>query len=258
MTAFSSTVAWQCTPDLSAEQQAFYHAHLAAFGVSPQNHLPASGLYIYADELGLALAKAGSKGLVRVDFAAGVAQHRRLYGGGELLGKAVNHRTGPTVWDGTGGLGRDAFVLASLGLQVTVFERHPVVAALLADGLQRAAHHAEVAPIAKRIRFFAADMRIQAPLLLAQEAAPDVVYLDPMYPQRQKSAAVKKEMAYFHELVGLADEEVALLHVAQSLASKRVVVKRPQGGAFLADAVPSFQYQGKNIRFDAYLPHVIP
>lgn len=245
-----------CHPMLSSTAQAVFRQHLAECGVEVMEGLPESGVYLLADEQGLALAKAGEKGVVRVDFVHGSAQHRRLYGGGELLGKAVNHRSQPRVWDGTGGLGRDAFVLASLGLTVTVSERHPVVAALLADGLRRAREDAAVAAIAERIAFFPGEMQA----LLPAQTAPEVVYLDPMYPQRQKSAAVKKEMAYFHELVGAATaaDEALLLQTARRHATKRVVVKRPQGGAVLAGAAPAFQYQGKSTRFDVYLPLAAP
>ena len=241
-----------CHPLLSPTAQTAFRQHLNECGVEAVAGLPESGVYLLADEQGLALAKAGEKGVVRVDFVHGSAQHRRLYGGGELLGKAVNHRSQPRVWDGTGGLGRDAFVLASLGLAVTVSERHPVVAALLADGLRRARADTTVAAIAERITFLAGEMQA----LLPTRTAPEVVYLDPMYPQRQKSAAVKKEMAYFHELVGAATaaDEALLLQTARRHATKRVVVKRPQGGAVLAGEAPAFQYQGKSTRFDVYLP----
>ena len=243
------------TPGLTVAQQDVFRQHVSAFGVSvAEVGLPESGLYLLADAQGLALAKAGAKGVVRVDFVQGSAQYRRLHGGGELLGKAVNHGSQPRVWDGTGGLGRDAFVLASLGLNVTVFERHPVVAALLADGLARASADSAVAAIAQRITLYQGDVLALMPAVLQTQAPPDVVYLDPMYPQRQKSAAVKKEMAYFHELVGPAGDDAALLQGARRIARKRVVVKRPQGGAVLAGVQPAFQYQGKSTRFDAYLP----
>lgn len=226
------------------------------YGVVLAERLPENGLYLLADQHGLALAKAGVKGVVRAEFASGVAQHRRLQGGGELLGRVVHHSSRPTVWDGTGGLGRDAFVLASLGLEVTVFEHHPVVMALLADGLQRAAADDDVAAVVRRIRLHHGAAQTLMPALVNTGVRPDVVYLDPMYPQRQKAAAVKKEMAYFHELVGsTGTDEAALLEAARHSATQRVVVKRPHGGAFLAGVQPAFQYQGKRIRFDVYRPN---
>ena len=107
--------------------------------------LPDNGEYLLADAEGVSLCRAGEKGRVRVDFGGGAAQYRRTKGGGELIAKAVNHTTKPTVWDGTGGLGRDSFVLASLGLSVHTFEQHPAVACLLADGLERALQVPEIA-----------------------------------------------------------------------------------------------------------------
>ena len=90
---------------------------------------------------------------------------------------------------------------------------------------------------------------------LAAAGRPDVVYLDPMYPERQKSAAVKKEMAYFHQLLGSAQntDDAELLAAARDVATKRIVVKRPRLGALLAQCTPAYQYSGKSTRFDIYL-----
>lgn len=224
------------------------------FGLETVADEPETGEYLSADSDGIFLARVGEKGKVRVDFAGGAAQYRRLKGGGELIAKAVNHTVQPTVWDGTGGLGRDAFVLASLGLQVTVFEQHPAVACLLADGLQRATQSIETADIVERIRLYVGNACEKMPELAAQTDRPDVVYLDPMYPERQKSAAVKKEMAYFHGLVGAQQQEAELLAAAKQIAKKRVVVKRPRLGGFLNGERPAYQYTGKSTRFDVYLP----
>ena len=90
--------------------------------------------------------------------------------------------------------------------------------------------------------------------LAAQKGRPDVVYLDPMYPERRKTAAVKKEMAYFHDLVGAAQDEAELLDTALNTAKKRIVVKRPRLGEFLDGRKPAYQYTGKSTRFDVYLP----
>lgn len=230
-----------------------YLAHFAHFSA---NTLPECGVYLLYDESGLSLAKVGEKGRVQVDFASGTAQYRRTKGGGELIAKAVNHTTRPTVWDATGGLGRDSFVLASLGLQVQTFEQNPAVFALLQDGWQRAQMLPETAEIVSRMVLVHADFAQIAPQMLAQHARPDVVYLDPMYPERQKSAAVKKEMAYFHELVGQPEpqSDENLFQAARQIAKKRVVVKRPRLGEFLCGVKPAYQYEGKSTRFDVYLP----
>ena len=223
---------------------------------------PESPVYLRYDERGLCLCQQGEKGVVQVDFASGAAQYRRTKGGGELIAKAVQHTARPVVWDATGGLGRDSFVLASLNLAVHTFEQHPAVFALLQDGLHRAAQSPEIAAIAARITLHQGNAAELMPALAAQMGKPDVVYLDPMYPERQKSAAVKKEMAYFHALMGQSENErgnpnaddAALLQAARAVAKKRIVVKRPRLGAFLCDEKPAYQYAGKSTRFDVYLP----
>ena len=213
---------------------------------------PASGLYLAAEEQGIVLQRVGDKGSVWVDFTAGAAQHRRLHGGGELLAKAVGRSKQPTVWDATGGLGRDSFVLAGLGLNVHIFERHPAVYCLLADGLARALLHPSTADAASRLTLYHADAAEYMPRLAAEIGRPQVVYLDPMYPERRKSVAVKKEMVFFHELVGTAQNDAALLDAALATATARVVVKRPRLGDFLCGRQPDYQYTGKSTRFDVY------
>ena len=212
----------------------------------------ASGLYLAAEEQGIVLHRVGDKGAVWVDFTAGAAQHRRLHGGGELLAKAVGRSKQPTVWDATGGLGRDSFVLAGLGLNVHIFERHPAVYCLLADGLARALLHPDTAETASRLTLHHADAAEYMSRLAAEIGRPQVVYLDPMYPERRKSAAVKKEMAFFHELVGTAQNDATLLDAALATATARVVVKRPRLGDFLCGRQPDYQYTGKSTRFDVY------
>lgn len=211
--------------------------------------LPSDGLYLQFDaEQRLSLMQVGSKGAVCVDFASGKLDYRRQKGGGELIAKAVNTKQHQHIIDATAGLGRDSFILASQGCIVTMFECNPCVAALLQDGLRRALADESTRDIAAR-------MCLQnGSFIQAEPKAVDVVYLDPMYPQRQKSAAVKKEMAYFHELVGGNDDDVALLTHAARFAHKRVVVKRPRLGEFLAQQQPDYQYSGKSTRFDAYIP----
>ncbi|MBH5328658.1 class I SAM-dependent methyltransferase [Eikenella sp. S3360] len=220
----------------------------------PTGSPPAAGLYLAAEEQGIVLRRVGSKGAVWVDFVGGAAQHRRLHGGGELLAKAVGRSSQPAVWDATGGLGRDSFVLAGLGLHVHIFEQHPAVYCLLADGLARARACPDTAPIAERLTLHHADAATHMPRLAAQTGRPQVVYLDPMYPERRKSAAVKKEMAFFHELVGTAQNDASLFDTARTVAAARVVVKRPRLGEFLCGRQPDYQYTGKSTRFDVYLP----
>lgn len=224
-------------------------------GLTQCRERPDSGVYLAWTDEGLFLCSAGNKARVSAEFAGGTARHRRIYGGGELLGKAVQCARQPWVWDATAGLGRDSFVLASLGAKVRAFERHAAVYALLADGLRRGLACGETAAVLQRIELCCADAAVSMRAVAAAEGRPDVVYLDPMYPERRKSAAVKKEMAYFHALFeGDGQDDEALLAAALSVAEQRVVVKRPVNGLFLCGRKPDYQYEGKSTRFDVYRP----
>ncbi|MCP8632795.1 class I SAM-dependent methyltransferase [Pseudomonas mosselii] len=193
-------------------------------------------------------------GPVRVDFVEGQAAHRRLYGGGngQMIAKAVGIAQGvrPQVLDATAGLGKDAFVLASLGCQMTLIERQPLIAALLEDGLARARGDEEIGPIVARMRLLTGNAieRMRA----WEGEAPQVIYLDPMFPHRDKSALVKKEMRVFRPLVGDDLDAPALLEAALALATHRVVVKRPRKAPVIEGAKPSHSLEGKSSRYDIY------
>lgn len=193
-------------------------------------------------------------GPVRVDFVEGQAAHRRLFGGGngQMIAKAVGIAQGvrPVVLDCTAGLGKDAFVLASLGCQMTLIERQPLIAALLEDGLQRGRGDAEVGPIVQRMRLLVGNAIEQ--MRAWQGEAPQVIYLDPMFPHRDKSALVKKEMRVFRPLVGDDLDAPALLAAALELASHRVVVKRPRKAPIIEGPKPSHSLEGKSSRYDIY------
>lgn len=198
---------------------------------------------------------ARQSGPVGVDFDDGAAW-RRAQGGAELIVKAVRGRSKLPlhVLDATAGLGRDSFVLASRGFLVTAVERNPVVVALLADGLERAAATSAAAIVAN-ITLRHADTLDYLAALPADEQ-PDVVYLDPMFPAAQKTALVKKEMRLFQQLLhGPADAslDARLLLAARAAARVRVVVKRPARAQPLADAAPDYALPGKAIRFDVYI-----
>ena len=211
-------------------------------------------LQLGPDGLQLACIGPDAPGPVRVDFVGGAAAHRRQFGGGsgQMIARAVGILPGvrPVVLDATAGLGRDACVLAGLGCDVTLIERHPLIAALLEDGLRRARDDADTAPIAARLYLREGDAVAQMQDWHGE--APQVVYLDPMFPHRDKSALVKKEMRVFRPLVGDDDDAPALLATALSLASHRVVVKRPRKAPALGGIAPGYALEGKSSRFDIY------
>lgn len=220
-------------------------------------------LVLTAERLELRKLDEPKLGAIYVDLIGGAVGHRRKFGGGkgQAIAKAAGLNKGvtPTVLDGTAGLGRDAFVLASLGCKVQMVERHPVVAALLDDGLQRAKQDPEIGSwVGERMSLIHASSHTALDDLAQDESftKPDVVYLDPMYPHpenKKKSALVKKEMRVFQSLVGADLDADNLLQPALALATKRVVVKRPDYANWLAEQKPTMAIETKKNRFDVYV-----
>ena len=223
--------------------------------------------YLSQADSGLVLVKSAERlelrqldepkvGAVFVDFASDALSFRRLHGGGrkESIAKAIGIKGDyvPHVLDATAGLGRDAFVLASLGCKVDMIERSPVVAALLEDGLKRAEDHPELSSwLNDRMQLFHG---VSYDLLNEWSASrPDVVYLDPMFPHRKKSALVKKEMRIFQQMLGPDEDADKLLQPALQLARRRVVVKRPDSAPWLEETKPSMAISSKKHRFDVYI-----
>jgi 16S rRNA (guanine1516-N2)-methyltransferase len=220
----------------------------------PQTGEAEFALQLGADGLQLQELGPDASGPVRVDFLEGAVAHRRQHGGGngQMIAKAVGIQSGvrPVVLDATAGLGRDAFLLAQLGCSVTLIERHPLIGALLADGLGRALRDLEVGPIIQRM-----DLRLGNAIELIKdwsEVPPQVIYLDPMFPHRDKSSRVKKEMRVFRPLVGGDDDAAQLLQVALELATHRVVVKRPRKAPSVDGQPPGYVLEGKSSRYDIY------
>ncbi|MCV6639006.1 class I SAM-dependent methyltransferase [Candidatus Albibeggiatoa sp. nov. NOAA] len=201
---------------------------------------------------------------VYVDFVQGKLGYRREHncGRNQPLPRAIGLKKHKhlKVLDATAGLGRDAFVLAVLGCQVTMMERSPVLAALLTDGLQRLEQQAELKVIWDNMRLIHQPTQDYLQNL-DSESYPDVVYLDPMYPHRQKSALVKKEMRFIRQVVGEDHDSYDVLAIALQRVKQRVVVKRPKGAPLLSangedvpEIKPHTQVESKNTRYDIYKP----
>ncbi|MDX1776792.1 MAG: class I SAM-dependent methyltransferase [Desulfobulbales bacterium] len=215
-------------------------------------------LLFYTSE-GLVLKQTGKNNLgsIMVNFTSPAMTYRLKHGGGrrQALARAAGLKRGwqPAVIDATAGLGRDGFILAHLGCQVHMLERSQILAVLLEDGLQRAEQSKQAAAqIVKRLRLTQTDSEVFL-RQLGQDNYPDVIYLDPMYPERTKSSLVKKEMRILRRLAGEDRDTAGLLAVALDRARNRVVVKRPRLAKPLSRLVPSHQIKGKTSRFDVYL-----
>lgn len=193
----------------------------------------------------------GAPGPVYAEFVTGPTARRGRDAShadeGLLRAAGARHGRMPDVIDTTAGLGRDAWLLAALGCRVTLVERHPAVAALLADGLKRAREDEGAAEIAARIELIEGE----AVAVLSERAA-DTVIVDPMHPPRRKSASVRKEMRVFRALVGADGDSDGLLPAAIAAARRRVAVKRPRGARPLPGPAPSGSIEGRSTRFDIY------
>ena len=193
---------------------------------------------------------------ILIDFEEGKNAHRRQFGGGrgQPLAKAIGLKkaANPTVIDATAGFGRDAFVLANLGCNITLIERNPLIASLLDDALQRASNNVNIAEVITRMSLISQDATAYLKSL-QRTHCPDVIYMDPMYPSREKSALVKKDMRLLHQLAGPDTDSEQLLNTARKMALKRVVVKRPKSAPFVGNQKPTTSIESKNTRYDVYI-----
>ena len=223
--------------------------------IATTNHL----LLLVFNKDRLELRQNGPKapGPIWIDLTGGKTDYRRRRGGGrkQILVRAigVKGKFKPTVLDGTAGLGQDSFVLACQGCKVEMIERNPVTASLLKDGLQRAANDPEIGKIVRERMTLIEGDSLEKLAGIIPSQRPDVVYLDPMFPHRNKSALVKKEMQILRALVGDDEDSDKLLNIALEVATKRVVVKRPAFASPLTGPKPDLVFKTKNNRFDVYL-----
>ncbi|MFP4252503.1 MAG: class I SAM-dependent methyltransferase [Guyparkeria sp.] len=249
-----------CRPEVGSPAGARLQAFVAEWGLgwvdAPGDEPARFALAIENGRIGLIppldRPDLGSHPLV-IDFAADPRFARPL-ARKDALARATGWKGGyrPPVVDLTTGLGRDAWALASGGCQVTAVERHPVVWLLLTDALERAADDPALAAIAARIAPVFGDVLGEHPPSFAVD--PETVwYLDPMFPERKKSALVKKPMRIFHQLVGEDPDAAALFAWARAQSGARWVVKRPPGAPTIDTTAPGIDYRSGRLRFDVYL-----
>ncbi|MBL4711683.1 MAG: class I SAM-dependent methyltransferase [Gammaproteobacteria bacterium] len=193
-----------------------------------------------------------------IDFLNGPLAHRHQFGGGrgQAIAKAVGLKSGvtPTVLDVTAGLAGDAYVLATLGCSMTLVERSAIIFSLIEDAVERATLNETFNPILKQ--GFQIVNKDAIDYIKEQQAtdgiAPDVIYIDPMYPDRKKSALVKKDMQILQRLHIKENNAAELLDIALQFAKKRVVVKRPVQAETLSNKKPNTCIKSKKTRYDIY------
>ncbi len=243
--AKASKVALEAIAQVGYESENLYDdahalAQQLAFRLDKDN---ASCLYLTAQRLAL---KIPTLNLLFTDFSKNAWNKRKAEGKNQGLVRACKPQVGVKIVDATAGWGRDAAILAALGAQVVMIERHPVMAALLADALARR-ECAEEGGLNLSLMHENAQTYLQR---LSEEDYPDVIYIDPMHPQRTKSALVKKEMYVLQEMIGPDDDALELLQLALTRTKQKVVVKWPQKCKPLLKTHANIP--GKTIRYDIY------
>ncbi|MDH2020600.1 class I SAM-dependent methyltransferase [Acinetobacter ursingii] len=216
-------------------------------------------LALCVDEHGLWLCANGMK--MQPDWKAEVSRLKRASIKSEMIARACQLSEAPKLIDATAGLGHDSLLMAHLGAKVTLLERHPILFTLLEDSHFQAQNDPFLKQIVDRIHLVFTDSADYLQSCIHQHQQVDVIYLDPMFPQRdqhqqaiKKQAQVKKQMQLLHLLLpeqGEMDLGDALLPLAQQVA-KRVIVKRPRHAIFLNQQTPDHQWLGDACRFDAY------
>jgi 16S rRNA (guanine1516-N2)-methyltransferase len=207
-----------------------------------------SELKLIRDEDGLALV--GNGQTLRGDFTKMLPRIKRGNLQSELLVKASKIKGFDgvvTVMDATAGLGEDSLLLAAAGFNVKLYERDNIIAALLRDALERAKDNTELAQIVDKMELHEEDSLAALPNL---KEIPDVIYLDPMFPSRQKSALVKKKFQMLHQLEQPCEEGAQFLESAIAVKPRKIVIKRPLKGEFLGNRKPDYSLNGKTIRYD--------
>ncbi len=213
------------------------------------------------DEDGLSLSASGMK--MQPDWCAEIPRLKRASLKSEMIARACQLGEKPTLIDATAGLGHDSLLMAHLGANVRLIERHPILFVLLEYAKAQAERDSFLQATMQRIQLIHADSNCYLNELAQKGEYLDVVYLDPMFPQRdqnqqaiKKQAQVKKQMQLLHMLLpedGEMDLGDQLLDLAKKIA-KRVIVKRPRHAVYLAEQHPDHQWLGDACRFDAYFP----
>lgn len=224
--------------------------------------------------------------IFRGDFTRMIPRLRRNNLERELLVRAarIRHfvssadRPCPVVLDATAGMGEDSLLLAAAGNQVEMYEQDPVIAVLLEDAMHRAAgirdtpesdaaglsgirreEYLKLADAVARMHLHWEDSVAalqnlsQTGIHAAGDFHPDIIYLDPMFPERTKSAQVKHKFQILHLLEQPCGNETELLQAAAAAGPQKIIIKRPLKGPYLGGIRPAYSYSGKAIRYDVLI-----
>lgn len=204
---------------------------------------------LYVTETGLSLKMPGFSPIF-AEFSTAFWSKRKSEGKKQGLVRACKPTAGLKIIDATAGWGRDSAILASFGAEVLMLERHPVMASLVLDALLR---RSDADQQQLHLKFLAEDAYSYLSSL-DEPNYPDVIYIDPMHPERNKSALVKKEMQALQQLIGPDEDAQRVIQLALQRTKQKVVVKWPQKIKPLLPAHAAVE--GKTVRFDIYFANL--
>lgn len=172
--------------------------------------------------------------------------------------EAINSATGgvidgfrrPTAIDATAGMGEDSFLLAAYGYDVTLHEQNLVVACLLKDAIRRGKKNQILRPVMERMHVVEGKSE---EILANRSEAVDLIYLDPMFPGRQKSSLVNKKLQLIQKMEPPCSAENELFDAAINASPAKIIVKRPPKAPNLAERKPNYSLEGKAVRYDCYV-----
>lgn len=219
---------------------------------------PGTGLMLLLDDSGLSLTD--GKISLQADLTSMLPRLKKSNLEREFLVKAsrikgLNAADGQLrAVDATAGFGEDSLLLAAAGYNVELYEYDPVIAALLRDALRRAAKSSDDAlrDAVSRMDLREGDSVSAMRAMAGSDEPPDIVLLDPMFPERRKSALVKKKFQLLQQLESPCEgaDESELLEAAEAARPRRIIIKRPLKGPYLAGRRPGYSITGKAVRYD--------
>lgn len=210
-----------------------------------------AGVYLEYTDKGLALTDGELS--IMVDFTEMLPRLKKSNLEREMQIKAARIKGQPMpqkIIDATAGFGEDSIILAAAGFQVEMYEFDEIIALLLEDGLTRAREIPELSAITQRMTLNKCDS-IKGMQKL--DYLPDCILLDPMFPGRTKTAKIKKKFQLLQKLESPCSTEEELLDAAIAANPKRIIIKRPAKGPYLAGRKPSYSLEGKAIRYDCFV-----
>ena len=236
-----------CAVDPAFAEEAALLAQRIGARVSDE---PGDKLTLLVDRDGISLTGYGLS--LRGDFTQMLHRITRGRLSHEMLVKMTKTKSEhPVAVDATAGMGEDALLLAAAGYEVILFEQDAVIAALLRDAMNRAKNHPGLSKAIGRMKLIEGD---SIELMHDMVRSPEVVYLDPMFPERRKSGLINKKLQLLQKLEQPCAQEEELLNAALFVRPKKIIIKRPLKGAYLAGRKPGYTVKGKAIRYDCIVP----